>query len=78
MKEQILVIVDHDLVRKALRERLELAFPAYQILETDNSFDALSLAIRQPLCITIIDLGWAAAKVWFEVVRQIKSVQPAA
>lgn len=77
MKAMILVIGDHQVVRKALRERLELAFPAWSIIEAADEKTALALARDQRLRASVIDLGWPA-RGWLELARHLKAARPEA
>jgi DNA-binding NarL/FixJ family response regulator len=75
MEEAILVIGDHAVVRSALCQRLEMAFPHHQILEAAGGDEAVATLLIQSPRVVIIDIGAQAMK-QLEVARRIKAVQP--
>jgi DNA-binding NarL/FixJ family response regulator len=77
MKEAILVIGDHHPVRKALCERLEMAFPKYQVIEAAGSQEAETVLLSASPYLVVVDIGPSAVE-RFEVVRRIKAIQPLA
>jgi len=75
MEKTILVVTEHDDVRRTLRIRLAIAFPHYLVIEAAGE-EAVAIVLRQSPCLVIIDMG-IEAKTQLEVARRIKSVQPA-
>lgn len=73
MDETILVVGDHDVVRGALRERLEMAFARYQVIEAASSEQAVAMALSQSPCLIVIDIGPPAME-QLEIVRRLKAV----
>jgi len=76
MEEAILLVGDHEAVRRALRKRLEMAFPRYQVIEAADE-EAAAMVLSQSPRLSIIDIGPPAPE-RLEVVRRIKTVQPSA
>jgi two-component system response regulator EvgA len=75
MEETILLIGDHEAVRSALRKRLEMAFPRYQVMETAGTEEAIALVLSQSPRVVILDIGPPAAE-RLGVARRIKTIQP--
>jgi DNA-binding NarL/FixJ family response regulator len=76
MEKTILLIGEHEAVRSALAKRLEMAFPRTQVIEAAAEEAVALLESRSP-CVVVIDIGPPAGE-RLEVVRHIKTVQPAA
>ncbi|MEW5961628.1 MAG: response regulator [Chloroflexota bacterium] len=77
MDEVILVVGDHHAVRKALRERLEMAFPQYRVIEAAGRQAAEAVALKTLPYLVVVDIGPPAAE-RLEVIQRIKAVQPLA
>jgi DNA-binding NarL/FixJ family response regulator len=77
MDEVILVVGDHHAVRKALRERLEMAFPQYRVVEAAGSQEAEAVVLSVSPCLVVVDIGPPAVE-RLEVIRRIRAVQPLA
>ena len=77
MGEAILVIGDHHPVRKALCERLEMAFPKYQVVEAAGSQEAEAVVLSASPFLIVVDIGPPAVE-RLEVIQRIKAVQPLA
>jgi DNA-binding NarL/FixJ family response regulator len=75
MEETILVIGDHEDVRSTLRERLEIAFAPYQVIEAAGSEEAVTAVLSLSPHLVVIDIGPPATE-QLEVVRRIKTIQP--
>ncbi|NWG75180.1 MAG: response regulator transcription factor [Rubrivivax sp.] len=75
MEELILVVGDHEVVRGALRKRLEMAFPHYQVIEAAGSEEAIALVLSQSPRVVILDIGPPAAE-RLGMARHIKTIQP--
>lgn len=57
MTNAILIVDDHDAVRKSLREWLESAFPHYHFYEANNGRDAVTIACAESPDVVIMDIG---------------------
>ena len=57
MSQQILIVEDHQGVRKSLREWLELSFPQYQLLEAATGEEAITMAQDASPCLVLMDIG---------------------
>jgi DNA-binding NarL/FixJ family response regulator len=77
MGEAILVIGDHHPVRKALSERLRMAFPKYQVIETAGSQGAEAVVLSSLPALIVIDIGPPAIE-RLDVIQRIRAVQPLA
>jgi two-component system invasion response regulator UvrY len=77
MDEVILVVGDHHAVRKALRERLEMAFPQYRVVEVAGSQEAEAMVLSASPFLIVVDIGPPAVE-RLEVIQRIKAVQPLA
>ena len=74
MDEAILVIGNHDVVRGALRKRLEIAFPRYQVIEAASIEEAVAMVLSKSPRVVIVDIGPPAME-RLEVAWRIKTVQ---
>ena len=77
MDEVILVVGDHRAVRKALRERLDMAFPQYRVVEAAGSQEAEAMVLSASPFLIVVDIGPPAVE-RLEVIQRIKAVQPLA
>ncbi len=77
MDEVILIVGDHRTVRKALRERLEMTFPHYQVVETAGNQEAEAMVLSASPYLIVVDIGPPAVE-RLEVIQRIKAVQPLA
>jgi DNA-binding NarL/FixJ family response regulator len=57
MDPKILIVEDHQGVRKSLREWLGLSFPQYQLLEATTGEEAVTMAQAVTPCLVIMDIG---------------------
>ena len=57
MDQNILIVEDHQGVRKSLREWLVLSFPQYQLLEATTGEEAITMAQTTSPCLVIMDIG---------------------
>jgi two-component system invasion response regulator UvrY len=73
----ILVVGDHHVVRKALCERLEMAFPKYQVVEAAGSQEAEVVVLSTSPALIVVDIGPPAVE-RLKVIQRIKAVQPLA
>ncbi len=74
MEKTILIVTEHDDVRRILRKRLAMAFPRYLVIEATRE-EAVAIALSKLPCLVIIDMG-VEAKAQLDVARRIKAVQP--
>ncbi|MCB9102087.1 MAG: response regulator transcription factor [Anaerolineales bacterium] len=73
--DEILVIGEHELVRKAICERLKMVFPAYHILGATAGKEAIDPVLQQPVSLVVIDIDPPTVD-RLKLVRHIKSVRP--
>jgi DNA-binding NarL/FixJ family response regulator len=57
MDQNILIVEDHQGVRKSLREWLGLSFPQYRLLEATTGEEAVTMALATSPCLVIMDIG---------------------
>lgn len=57
MNQNILIVEDHQGVRRSLREWLGLSFPQYQLLEATSGEEAVAIAQAASPCLVIMDIG---------------------
>lgn len=55
--QNILIVEDHQGVRKSLREWLGISFPQYQLLEATTGEEAITMAQATSPCLVIMDIG---------------------
>ena len=77
MGEAILVIGEHQAVRKALCARLEMTFPKYKVIEAAGSQEAEAVVLSSSPFLVVVDIGPPAVE-RLEVIQRIKTVQPLA
>ena len=75
MQSTILVVEDHDAVRKSLREWLETVFPQHHVIEAASGEEAISLAQRESPCLVVMDLELSGVN-GIEATRRIKAAVP--
>ncbi len=72
----IMIVEDHEGVRKSLREWLELSFPQYRLVEAASGEEAVSVAQAVRPCLVIMDIGLPGIN-GIEAVQGIKATLPA-
>lgn len=77
MKETILILEDHDFLRRSLRVWFEMAFPASQIFEATSEAEALAIAETWAPSIVFLNIGPPYVK-GFETVKRLKTTIPEA
>jgi DNA-binding NarL/FixJ family response regulator len=77
MPATILIVEDHDNVRKALRDWLELEFPQYRVIEAANGEEAIALTRIESPCLVVTDIRLPGMN-GIETTRQIKAALPLA
>jgi DNA-binding NarL/FixJ family response regulator len=75
--ETILIIEDHDDVRRALRDWLALEFPQYRVIDAANGEEAVALARIESPRLVVMDVRLPGIN-GIEATRQIKATLPAA
>lgn len=73
--DKILVIGEHDLVRKAICERLKMVFSDYQILAAAAGEEAITPELGQSLRLVVIDVDPPTID-RLKIVRHFNSVHP--
>jgi DNA-binding NarL/FixJ family response regulator len=72
MSATILIVEDHDAVRKALRSWLSGVFPKYNFSEATSGEEAVTLVRAQPPDIVLMDIGLPQMN-GLQATRQIKA-----
>ena len=72
MPETILIVEDHDDVRRALRDWLELEFPRCRVIEAASGEEAVALIRIESPCLVVMDIRLPGMN-GIETTRQIKS-----
>jgi DNA-binding NarL/FixJ family response regulator len=75
MNHNILIVEDHEGVRRSLREWLELSFPHYQLLEAASGEEAVKVAQASSPCLVIMDIGLPGIN-GIEATQGIKAALP--
>jgi len=75
MPETILIVEDHDAVRRSLRDWLEVVFPLCRVLEASSGEEALALIRDNPPHLVVMDITLPGMN-GIEATRQIKSFLP--
>ena len=77
MPATILIVEDHDVVRKSLREWLGAVFPNFDLVEAASGEEAVAVARERPLRAVVMDIGLPQMS-GIEATRQIKEAAPSA
>ena len=77
MPATILIVEDHDIVRRSLREWLGAVFPSFDLVEASSGEEAVAVAREQPLRAVVMDIGLPQMS-GIEATRQIKEAAPSA
>jgi DNA-binding NarL/FixJ family response regulator len=72
----ILIVDDHDVVRRSLREWLGAVFPSFDLLEVATGEEAVSVASERSLQAVVMDIGLPCMS-GIEATRLIKKAAPA-
>lgn len=75
MPAKILVVDDHDGVRRAVREWLEMALPQCDIVEARSGEEAVAMAQATAPRVVLVDIGLPEMN-GFEALRRIKAIAP--
>lgn len=57
MSASILIVEDHEIVRRALRDLLQVRFSEYPVIETASGEEVLALSLPEPPCLVIMDIS---------------------
>jgi len=77
MPTTILIVEDHDAVRRSLREWLEVVFPQHRFVEAASGEEAVALAQATLPRLVVMDIGLPQMN-GVEATRRIKAKVPAA
>ena len=77
MPATILIVEDHENVRKALRHWLELEFPRCRVIEAASGEEAIALAHAELPCLVVMDIRLPGMN-GIETTRQLKAILPLA
>lgn len=77
MKPTILIVEDHDAVRRSLRDWLEASLPKCRILEAVSGEEAITIVQDWPPCVVVMDISLPQMN-GIEAARRIKTVVPTA
>jgi DNA-binding NarL/FixJ family response regulator len=75
MKETILIVEEHDEIRQALCDQLEIAFPHCQLLQATTHQEAVALVLCTSPHLIVVDIG-PPINERLETIQQIKHIQP--
>jgi DNA-binding NarL/FixJ family response regulator len=75
--ETILIVEDHDDVRRALRDWLALEFPQYRVIDAANGEEAIALVRIESPRLIVMDIRLPGMN-GIEATRQIKASVPSA
>ncbi len=77
MTATILIVEDHDTVRKALRDWLEVEFPQCRVFEAANGEEAIALTRIESPYLIVMDIRLPGMN-GIEAARRIKATLPSA
>jgi DNA-binding NarL/FixJ family response regulator len=76
MPETILIVEDHEPVRRSLREWLEYVFPWCDVVEAGSGEEAIAVAQARAPCVIVMDISLPGMS-GIEATRRIKAILPA-
>lgn len=76
MPASILIVEDHELVRRALRKLLEVRFSEYPVVETGSGEEVLALSLTEPPRLVIMDISLPGIS-GIETTRKLRASFPA-
>lgn len=76
LETTILLVDDHEALRRALREWIETLFPACRIIEAASGEEALAVVERTSPHLVTMDIGLPGMN-GIEVTRRLKAIAPA-
>jgi DNA-binding NarL/FixJ family response regulator len=74
--DTILIVEDHEVVRRSLRDWLGAVFPHFDLLEAASGEEAVTVASERPLRAVVMDIGLPQMN-GIEATRRIKAAAPA-
>jgi DNA-binding NarL/FixJ family response regulator len=77
MPATILIVEDHDAVRRALRDWLEVEFPQCRVMEAASGEEAIALLRTESPRLVVMDISLPGMN-GIEATRQIKATLPSA
>jgi DNA-binding NarL/FixJ family response regulator len=77
MPATILIVEDHDAVRRALRDWLEVEFPQCRVIEAASGEEAVALVQIESPRLVVMDITLPGMS-GIEATRQIKAILPSA
>ncbi len=75
MTATILIVEDHDTVREALRDWVEVEFPQCRVIEAATGEEAIALTRIESPCLIVMDIRLPGIN-GIETTRQIKAAFP--
>jgi len=75
MPATILIVEDHDAVRRVLRDRLKVEFPECRIIEAGSGEEAIALTRTETPRLVVMDISLPGMD-GIEATRQIKATSP--
>ena len=75
MSATILIVEDHDAVRRALRDWLEVEFPQCRLIEATSGEEAMALVRSESPRLVVMDITLPGMS-GIEATRQIKATSP--
>jgi two-component system invasion response regulator UvrY len=77
MPAKILIVEDHDAVRRSLRDWLKVEFPQYRVIEAVSGEEAMALTQIESPHLVVMDITLPGMS-GIEATRQIKATLPSA
>lgn len=77
LKTTVLILEDHEALRRSLREWLEISFPECRVLEAKSGVEAITIACAEMPDIVLMDIG-LPEMTGIEVTRHLKRAVPQA
>ncbi len=71
MPASILIVEDHEIVRRVLRDLLEVKFSEYPVIEAASGEDVIALALTEPPRLVIMDISLPGMS-GIEVTRKLR------
>jgi two-component system invasion response regulator UvrY len=75
MPATILIVEDHDKVRSALRNLLEVKYSQYQVIEASSGEEVIALTLSEPPHLVIMDITLPGMS-GIEATRRIRTTYP--
>ncbi len=75
MPETIVIVEDHEAVRRSLRDWLEVEYPQCRVIEASSGEEAIALVTVESPCLVVMDISLPGMS-GIEATRQIKAIVP--